>query len=129
MPYKNKLDQAACAKRHYLRNKDKMKKRARTLTLKIRANNREFVDEYKKMHPCVDCGNTDIRVLDFDHVFDKKDKAIAIGSHYWAIDRLKKEIKKCEVRCANCHRIVTCERKIITERSNGIDGSLINSRQ
>jgi hypothetical protein len=33
---------------------------------------RVFVEEYKRNHPCMDCGNTDTMVLSFDHVRGKK---------------------------------------------------------
>src|SRR5579883_2901903 len=60
------------------------------------------------MHPCVDCGKTDIRVLDLDHVREVKQasimRMIGIGCAWRTIEA---EIAKCEVRCANCHRIRT----------------------
>jgi hypothetical protein len=65
----------------------------------------KYVDNYLSSHPCVDCGLTESVVLDFDHVYGKKTcgiRALVIG---WAsLDRLKKEIAKCEIRCANDHR-------------------------
>jgi excinuclease UvrABC ATPase subunit len=74
--------------------------------------NREIVNSYLKEHPCVDCGNTDLRVLDFDHVRGKKLGSISHGvKNSWPIEKLLAEINKCEVRCANCHRIVTHERR------------------
>lgn len=74
--------------------------------------NREFVTEYLKIHPCVDCGNADIRVLEFDHINNDKEENIShTVRNAWALDRLTAEIAKCEVRCCNCHRIVTIERR------------------
>lgn len=70
--------------------------------------NRIFLVEYFKTHPCVDCGNTDIRVLEFDHIGIKKDQISNIIDR--SLERIKKEIQQCEVRCANCHRIKTMER-------------------
>ena len=66
---------------------------------------------------CVDCGNSDIRVLEFDHISNDKFKnvsALRTGS----LEKIKEEIAKCEVVCANCHKIRTygrmnnCYRKI-----------------
>lgn len=61
---------------------------------------------------CVDCGLKDIRCLDFDHVHGNKSANVAqlIGATV-SVKRLMDEIKKCEVRCANCHRIVTYKRR------------------
>ena len=74
--------------------------------------NRSYVDNYLKTHPCVDCGNTDIRVLEFDHVRGIKEGHISHSvKNAWSMERLKNEIEKCEIRCCNCHRIVTIDRR------------------
>lgn len=68
--------------------------------------NRAFIREYLSTHPCVDCGETRWEVLEFDHIKDKKysiSNMIAKSS----IATLSAEIEKCEVRCANCHRLKT----------------------
>jgi hypothetical protein len=65
-----------------------------------------IVKEYLLSHPCVDCGNSDIRVLEFDHVRGIKTNCISIMLVNTVREEvLKKEIKKCEIRCANCHKI------------------------
>jgi hypothetical protein len=64
---------------------------------------REFVWQYLENHPCVDCGETDFRVLEFDHVRGKKVMGVTRAVRY-SMDVLTTEIEKCEVRCANCHR-------------------------
>ncbi len=64
----------------------------------------EFVVEYLKTHPCVDCTESDIIVLDFDHLSDKKKSVSTMVCDGLALETIKKEIDKCEVRCANCHR-------------------------
>ena len=71
---------------------------------------RYFIQRFKKIHgKCVDCGITDWRVLEFDHI--KGDKKFNIGEYQrFGMELLKEEIRKCEVRCANCHRIKTMER-------------------
>ena len=66
---------------------------------------RAFIKEFFKTHPCIDCGEVDPIVLEFDHVRGEKKFNIAdeIGKRT-GIARLIKEIEKCDVRCANCHR-------------------------
>ena len=65
---------------------------------------REFVWDYLTAHPCVECGETDPVVLEFDHLYGKdKDIATLAGQGY-SIKAIKKEIAKCQVLCANCHR-------------------------
>ena len=61
---------------------------------------------YLVAHPCVDCGEADPVVLEFDHRNPvEKSRAVSDLIHSrtsWA--RLLAEIEKCDVRCANCHR-------------------------
>ena len=55
---------------------------------------------------CIDCKITDWRVLQFDHIKDKKHQVsdMVNGS---SLQNIKKEIRKCVIRCANCHQIKT----------------------
>lgn len=76
----------------------------------LRKNKRIWLIEYKKTCECIKCGVNDYRVLEFHHL-DQKDKEFAIS---WAhdntsIDKIKKEIEKCVVLCANCHRVLHWE--------------------
>ena len=61
--------------------------------------------EYLKEHPCVDCGEADPIVLEFDHVRGHKQfsvgQRVASGGNW---EKILAEIEKCEVRCCNCHR-------------------------
>lgn len=93
----------AYQREHYLKNKSYYLVRK----YKYKKENQKKVIEYLKNNPCVDCGETDIRVLDFDHI-DRNKKSRLISQMYscsWST--LLEEIKKCEIRCANCHRIKT----------------------
>jgi 5-methylcytosine-specific restriction endonuclease McrA len=72
---------------------------------KVVEESKQFVWNYLQAYPCVDCGERDPIVLEFDHVRGKKRKIISqlVNSGY-GIDVIKKEIAKCEVRCSNCHK-------------------------
>lgn len=65
---------------------------------------RKKVLEYLKTHPCVDCGETDVRILEFDHVRGTKKKEVMGLIYRYSFKTVLKEIEKCDVRCANCHR-------------------------
>jgi hypothetical protein len=66
----------------------------------------KVISDYLASHPCVDCGNSDVRVLQFDHVKGKKLGTISnIIRVKHAMSALLEEIAKCETRCANCHLI------------------------
>lgn len=58
---------------------------------------------------CADCGNADIRVLEFDHR-PGTTKEFSLGGRGRGVESVKAEITKCDVVCANCHRIRTIER-------------------
>ncbi len=87
VPYKNKENLYRAQKRH-------------------RVMVRKRVFEFLSLKSCVDCGENDPIVLDFDHKkFNNKFKTVSnmLSGHYsW--ESVKKEINKCDVRCANCHR-------------------------
>lgn len=76
----------------------------------LRERNLDYVRSYLVSHPCVDCGFEDIRCLDFDHLRDKSKNVSLLARVPVSLENLKIEIEKCEVRCANCHRITTYER-------------------
>jgi hypothetical protein len=61
---------------------------------------------YLTKHPCVDCGEKDIVVLDFDHNEPaKKTLSIAVmRRRKFPWNKISIEISKCSVRCSNCHR-------------------------
>lgn len=89
------------------RNKALIEQRQRD----IRQKKRELRDEYLRSHPCVDCGFSDIRALQFDHLpeFERKNDPRPTISDMICVNRtwesIFEEIQKCEVRCANCHQI------------------------
>ncbi len=77
----------------------------------LKERRRGWIDGYKKEKGCVKCGNNDPRVLDFHHLRDKK---FSIADYYYyqfGLENVKKEIEKCIVICANCHRILHSEKK------------------
>lgn len=69
------------------------------------AKKRQYVLEYLSSHSCMDCGEEDPTVLEFDHVRGTKRFRVSAMMVSWcSLDVLIAEITKCEVRCANCHR-------------------------
>lgn len=78
---------------------------------KRRDNMRRNIWAIKAEQGCADCGIKDPRVLEFDHVRGNKAGNVSVMvSHGLAWARILEEIAKCEVRCANCHVLVTAER-------------------
>lgn len=75
------------------------------------AETKAWVNSYLKDHPCTDCKETNIVVLEFDHVRGEKKQDISRMVNSCSIQAVKEEIGKCEVRCANCHRMATYLRR------------------
>lgn len=109
---------------YYEKCKDCMKKRGRLyyhenqsrqlkLSLLRRAKYRKKIKDFlikAKNKPCMDCGKIYPHfVMDFDHrnSEDKKKDIARMVVGGWAIDKIKDEIKKCDLVCSNCHRIRT----------------------
>lgn len=66
---------------------------------------------YLSVHPCVDCGEDDLIVLEFDHVRGNKSGNVSeLARKGCSSKKLQKEIAKCEIRCCNCHRRKTLSR-------------------
>lgn len=84
--------------------------KARVNSVRRIKSHQDKICEYLVNHPCIDCGEKDIIVLEFDHRDASKEieisKAIRMG---WQWDRIILEIKKCDIRCANCHRRKTAK--------------------
>lgn len=112
MPYKNPEDQRKAFQRHYAANREAYMKRAIVNRTAKRKESREYLQEYLRAHPCVDCGESDIVVLDFDHVRGEKlTNLSSMGHDGYTLKAIQIEIAKCEVRCANCHRRATHRRR------------------
>lgn len=72
---------------------------------------REYVYQYLLTHPCVSCGEADPRVLEFHHVGEKDMDVAKMVAGGYSIDRIKAELDRCQVLCANCHRKVTVQER------------------
>jgi hypothetical protein len=104
--YKNGYGQT-----HYELNRQDYIRKAR----KRRKENWRKIVEYKDNIPCADCK---IRhpwyVNEFDHLpgtkVDRKHEIASLLQRGWSWNNVLKEISKCELVCANCHKIRTFKR-------------------
>jgi hypothetical protein len=70
---------------------------------------------------CVDCEETNLFVLEFDHVSESKKDSVSrmiLDRRGYTVGDVKDEIAKCEVRCSNCHSVKTHARMRGLETTN-----------
>lgn len=128
MPYANVEDRKARSKARYAERRDEFRaygnaaqarrmadpeyrERHNARARERLAERQEIIDRYKLDRGCTDCGyDADPIALDFDHV-DEKRFSVADNGKRVSVARLLDELSRCEVVCANCHRIRTRERR------------------
>ena len=97
---------------YYLNNKARFIEKNRHNKRRQRKRLRAILEEVKQ-HPCQDCGGVfHPWVMEFDHRDGSaKEAAVAdLASKGCPDVRLLAEISKCDVVCANCHRMRTYRR-------------------
>ena len=102
MPYKTKEDKKVYHQKWYQEHKP----RVLELNAKNKAKHRKKFRDFKATLICERCGESHHATLDFHHK-DPNQKENTVNRMYslgFSMDNLKKEIAKCEVLCANCHR-------------------------
>lgn len=100
---------AAYHREHYLANKERYIAQAGQRNKALIEERTQYLVAFLREHPCVDCGEADPIVLEFDHLRDKK-FGIATGIRNRNWNDVLDEIAKCDVVCANCHRRRTAKR-------------------
>ena len=116
MPLNDPIKQREASRRHYERNRDHVIAKAKETSKIVRARIRAHITAHLKANPCVDCGETDAIVLEFDHLHSKDFNISDAARKGVSIKKLNDEIAKCEVRCSNCHRRKTYERSGLTHK-------------
>ena len=103
--YAKSMCQPCYMKRYY---SDPYRKKMRSArVMEHYSKMRTIIDSIKDV-PCCDCGNKfPPCAMDFDHV--RGEKRFNIGQHIagHSLDSILSEIEKCDIVCANCHRIRT----------------------
>ena len=67
--------------------------------------------DYLDDKSCVECGMQDSRTLEFDHI-KPEDKSFSIAraiNDTYSWKTIMSEIQKCQILCANCHKIKTAK--------------------
>ena len=104
--------QSAYCKAHYVRHRSSHNRRRYRNKRACVRRNREYMLQHLRGAPCVDCGERDPVVLEFDHVSgDKITEVCLLAWSGCSLSQLRREMLKCEVRCANCHRRKTARER------------------
>lgn len=113
---------------HWLGKGQKEKTTQRTNDL--RKTIRDWIIADKESRPCADCGNMfRYYVTQYDHL-PKYRKSFAIAkfkNHTASLDKVKAEVAKCELVCANCHAERTHLRRIEAKQHKEDVNTLLDS--
>jgi hypothetical protein len=102
MPYKDPEKQKAA-------QRESAKRRRESIRVTVQRQRGDLIAyiHSKKQDPCMDCGvGYPPCVMEFDHV--RGEKVIGVGrmaNQRFPITAIDEEIAKCDLVCANCHRL------------------------
>jgi Homeodomain-like domain len=95
----------------YFRKRGQLhREQSREAQVRRRQRAQEFILGYLQHFSCLDCGQADPAVLEFDHVGPKRGNVSWLAVDGLSVKALRKEMAECEVVCANCHRWRTARR-------------------
>jgi hypothetical protein len=124
----SRVERIESAKLYYKDNRQAVLERIRKGT-KARLNKHHDLVAEAKNKPCMDCGSRyPACVMDFDHrQGEDKYSSISklVGNWMCSEKQLLEEIDKCDLVCANCHRIRTFDRRVYMKRTGTMMLSLI----
>ena len=90
---------------HYQKYKGEHNGRRSENTRRYRIRNRRYIASVLANASCIDCGEDDPIVLEFDHVRATKKYDVSTMTYVGlSIASIEVELAKCVIRCANCHR-------------------------
>lgn len=96
----------------YARNSTRHKQRVADRRRKERRENHQRMVEYLSRRSCAMCGEKDAAVLEFHHLSSDKEYDISeMVSKGYAWSRILRELKKCQILCANDHRRITARQR------------------
>lgn len=94
------------SKEYYENNREEHKASTRERKRNIKIDNRKKMIEYKLQNPCIHCGEKEPICLDFHHIHGKDFNISERVANSYKWEDIIKEIKRCVILCANCHRKV-----------------------
>jgi hypothetical protein len=79
----------------------------------IRRRKQQHVVDILKVSPCIDCGySASVAAMQFDHVRGTKVANVSrLVQQCASIERIQREIEKCDIVCSNCHAVRTARQQ------------------
>ena len=106
----NKEKYNAYQREFYAKNKTTQQEKIYANRNKRKQELKDTINEIKNT-PCKDCGVIyHPEAMDFDHIVNKRFNISDAIKDVTTIDKILKEVEKCEIVCSNCHRIRTAKR-------------------
>ena len=100
-------------RKYYTDNRERQSQLANLRRIEYRKTRKEFIIQLKN-RPCADCGKIYPHyVMDFDHRAgaSKVDNiSHLVNQNFLTYEEILKEVVKCDLVCANCHRVRTFTR-------------------
>lgn len=121
--------EVVCANCHRIRTITRHKNSARRdyfedkMNSKLLSAKKLYVYDFVSKHGCMDCHESDMRVLELDHVSGDKVADLAYmstGTRTYGLEDVKIEVAKCEVVCVNCHRVRTRSKRKSLSSTRGV---------
>lgn len=113
-------EKVKAAKAKYCASPEGKAKNAAWQLARHKRNFSRLLSDLRKAAPCTDCGGRfPSEVMEFDHLdaSNKKDDVTVLVRALKTHEVVLAEIDKCELVCANCHRIRTMNRRFDTAAS------------
>lgn len=128
MPYKDasirKQKHKEYSRDYYIKNGDKVRKRA----AELKREKRVAWSKFKSTFKCTNCGFSHPVAIDFHHVDRTDHKSVNLLAQQGNYKEAMEEIKKCIPLCANCHRIHHYDEKLDRKRRVKKKGAKKKSR-
>lgn len=101
---KKEVDKVRWEKLYYDPTMKKQKKEKEQRDNRRYLKNRKYIMRFKQFKGCCCCKEKEPVVLEFHHLDQSKKHKNVTSMSGCNIDKIKNEIRKCVVICANCHR-------------------------
>lgn len=122
MPYKDPVKQKAAQRKSYEKNLETNLSKAESQRARVRGQ----IYTLKETTPCVDCNSFfPYYMVEYDHL-DPKIKVASVSRlvRSSTLEKILKEISKCELVCSNCHKKRTWLRSKLVEMKKQVDKQL-----